>query len=50
LNVVFGINNKRQYCKIGTECGVLAGGERVNGGDESKGMWLMGFIFIYEIE
>jgi hypothetical protein len=28
---------------------VLVGGERVNGGDECEGIWLMGFIYIYEI-
>jgi hypothetical protein len=26
------------------------GGVRVNGGDESEGIWLIGFIYIYEIE
>jgi hypothetical protein len=29
--------------------GVLVGGERVNEGDEGKGIWLMGFIYIHEI-
>jgi hypothetical protein len=29
--------------------GVLVG-ERVNGGDEGEGIWLMGFIYIYKIE
>jgi hypothetical protein len=41
----FGINNERQDCKIGTGCVVvLVGRERVNGGDESEGIWLMGII------
>jgi hypothetical protein len=26
------------------------GGERVNGGNEGKEIWLMGFICIYEIK
>jgi hypothetical protein len=30
--------------------GVLVEWERVNGGDEGEGIWLMGFIYIYEIE
>jgi hypothetical protein len=48
LNIVFGINNKKQYCKISR--GVLVRGGRVNGWDEGKGIWLTGFIYIYEIE
>jgi hypothetical protein len=31
-------------------CGVHVGGERVNGGDEGEGMWLMGFIYLKEME
>jgi hypothetical protein len=54
LNVNFGINNKRQDGEIGTECvcvgGVIVGGRRVNGVDENEGIWLMGFIYICEIE
>jgi hypothetical protein len=42
------INNKKQYCKISR--GVLVRGGRVNGWDEGKGIWLTGFIYIYEIE
>jgi hypothetical protein len=30
--------------------GVLLGRGRVNGGDEGEGMWLIGFIYIHEIE
>jgi hypothetical protein len=30
--------------------GVLVGGRRVNGEDESEGILLMGFIYIHEIE
>jgi hypothetical protein len=30
--------------------GVLVGGGKLNGGDESEGIWLMVFIYIYEIE
>jgi hypothetical protein len=26
------------------------GGGRVNGGDEGEGIWLIGFVYIYEIE
>jgi hypothetical protein len=29
---------------------VLVGGERVNGGDEGEGIWLMDFMYLYEIE
>jgi hypothetical protein len=28
---------------------ILLGGRRMNGGDESEGIWLMGFIYINEI-
>jgi hypothetical protein len=32
-------------------CGkVLVGGGMVNGGDESEGIWLIGFMYLYEIE
>jgi hypothetical protein len=30
--------------------GVLVGGGKLNGGDKSEGIWLMVFIYIYEIE
>jgi hypothetical protein len=30
--------------------GVLVGRGKVNGGDEGEGIWLMGFMYIYEIE
>jgi hypothetical protein len=30
--------------------GVLAGGGKVKGGDEGEGIWLIGFIYIQEIE
>jgi hypothetical protein len=29
---------------------VFVGGERVNGGDEGEGIWLMCFVYIYEIK
>jgi hypothetical protein len=45
LNIDLGINNKRQDCKIGT-----VGGGRVNEGDKSKGIWLIDFIYLYELE
>jgi hypothetical protein len=48
LNIDFGINNERQNCKIGTVWGVLLRGE--NEGDEGEGIWLMGFIYMYEVE
>jgi hypothetical protein len=51
LNIDFGNNNKRQDCKIGTECvGGACGKGRVNGGDEGEGICLMGFIYIYICE
>jgi hypothetical protein len=41
----------RQDYKIGIVCGgVPVGWRRMNGGDESVGIWLMGFIYMYEIE
>jgi hypothetical protein len=46
LNFDFRINSGRQDCKTGTVCGLLVGGERVNGGVESEGIWLMYFIHI----
>jgi hypothetical protein len=51
LNIDFGINNERQDCKTGTvgERGTCGKG-RVNGGDEGEGIWLMGFIYLQEIE
>jgi hypothetical protein len=48
LNIDFGINNKRQDCKIGSVCGDTC--EAGNGGDEDEGIWLMVFICIHEIE
>jgi hypothetical protein len=30
--------------------GVLVGEGRVNGGDESEGIWLMGFRYIHKVE
>jgi hypothetical protein len=42
-------NNKRQDCKIDT-AGGTCGRVRVNGGDESESIWLMGFIYIHEIK
>jgi hypothetical protein len=30
--------------------GGTCGRERLNGGDEGEGIWLMGFIYIYKIE
>jgi hypothetical protein len=30
--------------------GGACGRGRVNGGDEGEGIWLMGFIYIYEIK
>jgi hypothetical protein len=52
LNIKLGINNERQDCKIGTVCvgGVLIGERRVNKGDKDEGIWLMYFIYLYEIE
>jgi hypothetical protein len=51
VNTDVGINNERQDCKIGTVCieGCLRGG-RIKGGDKGERIWLMGFIYIYEIE
>jgi hypothetical protein len=45
--------NKRQDCKIGRGeemlGGVLVGGWRVNGEYKDEGLWLMDFIYMYEI-
>jgi hypothetical protein len=35
---------------VGRVGGILVGGERVDGEDEGNGIWLMGSIYIYEIE
>jgi hypothetical protein len=29
---------------------ILLEGGRMNGGNEGEGLWLMGFIYIYELE
>jgi hypothetical protein len=29
---------------------IFVGGRKVNGEDEGEGIWLMGFIYLYEIE
>jgi hypothetical protein len=53
LNIDFGIENKRQDCKLGTVCvhvGDTCGIGKMNGGDEDEGIWLMGFIYIHELE
>jgi hypothetical protein len=51
LNINFDINNKRQNWKVGTEWGgVLVRGGSVNKGDWGKGIWLMNFIKLYQIE
>jgi hypothetical protein len=50
LNIIFGIKNERQDCKIGSLLGgggILVEGRRVNGGDEDEGIQLMGFTYIY---
>jgi hypothetical protein len=50
FNINLNINNEKQNCKIGTVCGgVLVRGGRVNGGDYGEGIWLMDFIYLYEI-
>jgi hypothetical protein len=49
-NIDLGNNNKRQDYKIDTVKGVLVGGKRVNEGDEGEGIWLVNFIYLYEIE
>jgi hypothetical protein len=50
LNIDFGINNERQDCNIGTGWRSTCGRGRGNREDESEGIWLVGFIFTYEIE
>jgi hypothetical protein len=49
LNINSGIKKDRQDCKISTVGQFLWGGW-VNGGDGGEGIWLMGFIYIYETE
>jgi hypothetical protein len=46
------LKTKVRTYKMGTLCvgGVLVGGGRVKGGDEGGEIWLMGFIYIHEIE
>jgi hypothetical protein len=48
LNIDFGINNERQHRY--SVCVGTCGRGRVNGRDEGEGIWLMDFIYIYEIE
>jgi hypothetical protein len=50
LNTDLDINNERQDCELGTVWGALVGGRRVNEGDGGEGIWLMDFIYLYEIE
>jgi hypothetical protein len=51
LNIVFGINNEKQDCKIGP---VSMGGTCVyrgmKRGDEDEGIGSLGFIYTKEIE
>jgi hypothetical protein len=50
LNTDFGIKNERQDYKI-VWCGEAScRGRMVNGGDEGEGIWLMGFIYMYELD
>jgi hypothetical protein len=49
LNIDLDINNERQDCKIGT-VGGLCGRGRGNGGVEGDGIWVMDFIYLYEID
>jgi hypothetical protein len=44
MNIDFVIKNERQDCKIG-----IVGGS-IYGKGKGEGLWLMGFIYIYEIE
>jgi hypothetical protein len=37
-------------CKIPTVGGSILGGEKVNERDYGEGIWLMDFIYLYEIE
>jgi hypothetical protein len=50
LSTDFGIKNVRQDCKICIVWMGNCGRRRVNGGDEGEGIWLTGFIDIYELE
>jgi hypothetical protein len=47
LNIDLGTNNERQDYKIDTVWWDTRG---VNEGDYSEGIWLMDFIYLYEIE
>jgi hypothetical protein len=49
LNTDFGSKDERWDCKMGTGA-VLVGGGKVNRGDDSEGIWLIGLVYIHEIE
>jgi hypothetical protein len=49
LNIDLDINNERQNYKIGTVGGIV-GGEEGEQRRLGEGIWLMDFIYLYEIE
>jgi hypothetical protein len=50
LNLDFGIHNERQNCKIGTRGGGTGVKGKVSRRYEDEWIWLMGFIYMYELE
>jgi hypothetical protein len=45
LNINLNISNERRY-----SVGILIGMGRVNEGEEGEGIWLIDFIYLYELE
>jgi hypothetical protein len=50
LTIDFGIKNEMKGLYNRYSGRVHVGWGRVKGGDEGQELWLMGFIYIYEIE
>jgi hypothetical protein len=51
LNIDLTIDNERLEYKISLVWGMIQlGGQRVNEGDEGEAIWLIDFVYLYEIE
>jgi hypothetical protein len=51
LNINLTIDNERLEYKISLVWGMIQlGGQRVNEGDEGEAIWLIDFVYLYEIE